>query len=128
MKDKIKIPYTRLQYTKLVDYCHSNNCHLETQGDYLIAIPNKNIPLSDDDINMLTMTALDFINLVRTLGLTPEEIKEYLDANIELDMQLKYCQNVYCGVVRRLCPLKIQGLTISDEMVVKAFKDKNNVE
>ena len=76
-------------------------------------------------INNLTMTALDFINVVKTLGLTDGDIDEYLQANIPLKNQLTYCQNVYCGVVRCLVPLEVKGKTITDEMVVNAFKIKN---
>lgn len=76
-------------------------------------------------INNLTMTALDFINVVKSLGLTDEDIDEYLQANIPLKNQLTYCQNVYCGVVRSLVPLEVKGKTITDAMVVNAFKVKN---
>jgi hypothetical protein len=76
-------------------------------------------------INNLTMTALDFINVVKSLGLTDEDIDEYLQANIPLKNQLTYCQNVYCGVVRNLVPLDVKGKTITDAMVVNAFKVKN---
>ena len=79
-------------------------------------------------IASMTMTALDFIQVLKNAGLTSKQIKEYLDVNIELDMQLKYCQNVYCGVVCQLCPLTIEGVTITQEMVIKAFKIKNNEE
>lgn len=76
-------------------------------------------------INNLTMTALDFINVVKSLGLTDEDIDEYLQANIPLKNQLTYCQNVFCGVVRNLVPLEVKGKTITDAMVVNAFKVKN---
>lgn len=76
-------------------------------------------------INNLTMTALDFINVVKSLGLTDEDIDEYLQANIPLKNQLTYCQNVFCGVVRSLVPLDVKGKTITDAMVVNAFKVKN---
>lgn len=76
-------------------------------------------------INNLTMTALDFINVVKSLGLSDVDIDEYLQANIPLKNQLTYCQNVYCGVVRSLVPLEVKGRTITDEMVVNAFKVKN---
>ena len=78
-----------------------------------------------DRVNRLTMTALDFINVLKTAGLTALQIKEYLDANIELDQQLKYCQNVYCGVVKQLCPLSLGDVTITADEVEKAFKLKN---
>lgn len=73
----------------------------------------------------LTMTALDFIGVLKQVGLTTQQIKEYLDNNIELDMQLKYCQNVYCGVVYQLCPLTIGDVTITQDMVIQIFKQKN---
>lgn len=76
-------------------------------------------------INNLTMTALDFINVVKSLGLSDIDIDEYLQANIALKNQLIYCQNVYCGVVRALVPLEVKGKTITDEIVVNAFKVKN---
>lgn len=76
-------------------------------------------------INNLTMTALDFINVVKSVGLSDVDIDEYLQANIPLKNQLTYCQNVYCGVVRGIVPLEVKGKTITDEMVVNAFKLKN---
>lgn len=76
-------------------------------------------------INNLTMTALDFIGVLQSLGLTLEQINAYLEANLTLKMQLTYCQNVYCGVVRQLVPLTVEDVTITDDMVVKAFKLKN---
>ena len=76
-------------------------------------------------IARLTMTALDFIGVLKQTGLTALQIKEYLDANIELDMQLKYCQNVYCGVVCQLCPLSFGDITITQEDIIRAFRVKN---
>lgn len=76
-------------------------------------------------INNLTMTALDFITFLRQTGLTLEQIRTYLDNNIELDTQLKYCQNVYCGVVLRILPITVDDITITSEMAVQAFKAKN---
>ena len=45
-------------------------------------------------VGELTMTALDFITFLRQCGLTLKQIRAYLDSNIELDTQLKYCQNI----------------------------------
>ena len=73
----------------------------------------------------LTMTALDFIGVLKSFGLSSLQIKEYLDNHIDLDQQLKYCQNVYCGVVQQLCPLEVYGHTITKEMIIHAFKVKN---
>ena len=76
-------------------------------------------------IGNLTMTALDFITFIRQTGITLEQIRNYLDNNIELDTQLKYCQNVYCGVVLRILPVTVGDVTITSEMVINAFKTKN---
>ena len=76
-------------------------------------------------IGELTMTALDFITFLRQSGLSLEQIKAYLDSNIELDTQLKYCQNVYCKVARSVMPITVGNITITAEMVENAFKVKN---
>ena len=76
-------------------------------------------------IGELTMTALDFITFLRQCGLTLEQIRAYLDSNIELDTQLKYCQNVYCKVARSVMPITVGNITITAEMVENAFKVKN---
>lgn len=76
-------------------------------------------------IQELSMTALDFITFLRQSGLTLEQIRAYLDANIELDTQLKYCQNVYCKVASSVMPITVGDITITAEMVENAFKVKN---
>lgn len=76
-------------------------------------------------IGNLTMTALDFITFLRQSGLTLEQIRGYLDSNIELDTQLKYCQNVYCKVACSVMPITVGNITITAEMVENAFKVKN---
>ncbi len=89
-----------------------------------IAAQNKK---EQDEINMLTMTALDFIGVLKSAGLTSQQIEDYLNANLEIKHQLQYCQNVYCGVVRQLVPLELDGISITDEMVVAAFKAKHGL-
>lgn len=76
-------------------------------------------------VGNLTMTALDFITFLRQCGLTLEQIRAYLDSNIELDTQLKYCQNVYCKVASSVMPITVGDITITAEMVENAFKVKN---
>lgn len=78
-----------------------------------------------DRINNLTMTALDFVTFLKKSGLTSMQIKSYLDANIDLDMQLKYCQNVFCGVVKQLCPLEVGEIIITADAVEYAFRLKH---
>ena len=80
------------------------------------------------EINNLTMTALDFIKVLKSLGLTSEQIHAYLDSNIDLKDELTFCQNVYCGVVKKLCPITVEGITLTAEIVEQAFKTKNGVE
>lgn len=83
---------------------------------------------SEEYVNYLTMTSLDFINVLRSLGLSLEQIRSYLSSNIELDTQLTYCRDVFCGVVRQILPIEYEGITITDDMIVKAFKVKNKIE
>lgn len=76
-------------------------------------------------INMLTMTALDFIGVLQQFGLTLEQINAYLEANLSVKMQLTYCQKVYCGVVKSLMPITFENVTITADMVEIAFRIKN---
>ena len=69
-----------------------------------------------------------FITFLRQCGLTLEQIRAYLSANIELDTQLTYCQNVYCKVARAIMPITLGDITITAEMVEQAFKRKNGEE
>lgn len=75
-------------------------------------------------INMLTMTSLDFINVVKSTGITDEEIEEFLNTHLNLKHQLQFCQNVYCGVAKSLTPVTIGDKTITPEMVEQAFIKK----
>ena len=103
------------------DYYIYQNDEIVVNPDYDEIVRQR----EEERINNLTMTALDFINVVKSLGLSDAEIDEYLQQNILLKNQLTYCQNVYCGVVRNLVPLEVKGVTLTDEMVVRAFKIKN---
>lgn len=77
-------------------------------------------------VGNLTMTALDFIGVLEHYGLNyATQIKPFLEANPELDKQLKYCQNVYCKVARSVMPITVGNITITAEMVERAFRIKN---
>ena len=76
-------------------------------------------------INNLTMTPLDFIGVLQSLGLTLEQINEFLESNLNIKMQLTYCNSVYCGVVKSFLPITIEGITITPETVERAFIAKN---
>lgn len=79
-------------------------------------------------INHLTCTALDLITFIKSLGLADEAILAYLQANPSVQLQLTFCKDVYCGVVRQLCPIVLSDeLTITDEQIVEFFKQKTNI-
>ena len=80
--------------------------------------------IEENRINNLTMTALDFIGVLQSFGLTLEQINTYLESNLPVKMQLTYCQNVYCGVAKSLMPIEYEGITITAQMVEDAFKQK----
>ena len=79
-------------------------------------------------LNMLSMTALDFIKALQSFGLTLEQINAYLETNLEVKMQLTYCQNVYCGIVKALMPVTVGDITITADMIETAFKVKNSAD
>lgn len=78
-------------------------------------------------VNNLTMTPLDFIKALAGLGLTLEEINNYLEAHLDIKMQLTYCNSVYCGVVKSFLPIEIAGVELTEEMIEQAFKNKNGI-
>ena len=85
----------------------------------------------EDHINSLIMTALDFIGVLEDFGLDYiTQIKPFLEAAPDLDKQLKYCQNVWCGVAKQVFkePITIGEITITAEMIEAAFKAKHGEE
>lgn len=106
---------------------YGNNYYIYDNGE-IVLNPNYEQEHAEKEakrIGELTMTALDFITFLRQCGLTLEQIRAYLDSNIELDTQLKYCQNVYCKVARSVMPITVGNITITAEMVEQAFITKN---
>ena len=94
----------------------------------LMTIEAKKAQEQEKRLNHLTCTALDIATLIKTLGLTDAEILQFLNANPSIQLQLTLCKDVYCGVVRQLCPIKLsEELTLTDEMVVAFFKKKHNI-
>ena len=119
-EDTFSIEITKDIYDDLNKYIYSN-------GE-IVLNPNyeqEHAKKEAERIGELTMTALDFITFLRQCGLTLEQIRAYLDNNIELDTQLKYCQNVYCKVAKSVMPITVNNITITAEMVETAFKVKN---
>lgn len=85
--------------------------------------------LQQEKLNHLTCTALDLATFIKQAGLADAEVLQFLNSNPPLQLQLTLCKDVYCGVVRQLCPLKItETLTLTDDMVVGFFKKKHNIE
>lgn len=85
--------------------------------------------LKEETLNRLTMTPLDLITAIKSTGLTDEQVENFLNNNLSIKHQLLFCRDVYCGVVRQMCPIKItEEVSLTDEMVVKLFKNKYNME
>lgn len=97
------------------------------QDDILVLNPNYEHEEEEKEkerINNLTMTPLDFIKVLEQFGLTLVQINSFLENNLNIKMQLTYCNSVYCGVVKSFVPIEIDGITITVEMVEAAFKAK----
>lgn len=112
------------------DYRNDNLKYL-WNGEEIVLNPNYEHDKEQKEqerINNLTMTALDFIGALEHFGLDyVTQIKPFLEANPELDKQLKYCQNVWCGVAKQIFrePLTLGDVTITADMVEIAFRLKN---
>ena len=118
IKLKAKIPNSVIEET--------DTNYILYNGSYLT--PEEAALKEQDEINHLTMTALDFVTYIKKAGVSDEIILQYLQANPSMQLQLTLCQNVYCGVVRQLCPIKItEELILTDEQVVDMFKDKHKI-
>lgn len=118
--DTFSVEVTEEIYNNLDRYMW-NGTEIVLDPDY----EQKQAQQEAERVGNLTMTALDFITFLRQSGLTLEQIRAYLDSNIELDTQLKYCQNVYCKVAKSVMPITVGDITITAEMVETAFKVKN---
>lgn len=113
------------------EWCNNNNAYIveiEPKGKIRRFEIKEQEPPKPIDIDSLTMTALDFVNFLKQAGLTDLQIEQYLNANLSIKHQLEFCQNVYCGVAKSLMPITFEGITITAEMVEKAFKDKHGVK
>ena len=107
--------YTSIEETN-IDYRLYN-------GEYLT--PAEIEEKEAERVGELTMTAQDLLDLISNSGASWDEIDNFLNSNKEFKLRLTTCQNVFCGIIRQLLPMKIGNLTITDEMIVTAFKRKN---
>ena len=131
----LKKPYTTKERIEFIlEYNRKQGCLIEIledetmQASKMVKTPEELAQEEQNRINHLTCTALDLITFIKSLGLTDEQILAYLQANPSVQLQLTFCKDVYCGVVRQLCPIKItEELTLTDEQVVSMFKDKNKI-
>lgn len=132
IKATLNKPYTEEERINfIVEQNHKLGYTIEEQADKIVALGKTQeeiVKEQEDRINHLTCTALDLITFIKSLGLTDEQVLAYIKANPSVQLQLTLCQNVFCGVVRQLCPLKISDtVTLTDEMVVSFFKKKHNI-
>ena len=131
----LKKPYTTKERIEFIlEYNRKQGCLIEIledetmQASKMVKTPEELAREEQNRINHLTCTALELITFIKSLGLTDEQVLAYLQANPSVQLQLTLCQNVFCGVVRQLCPLKISDtVTLTDEMVVSFFKEKHNI-
>lgn len=112
------------------DIYNNSDMYIWQDGE-LIVNPNyeeEQAQKERERLNMLSMTALDFIKALQSFGLTLEQINAYLESNLAVKMQLTYCQNVYCGIVKALMPVTVGDITITADMIETAFKVKNSAD
>lgn len=133
IKAELNKPYTEQEKISfIVEQNHKLGYTIEEQEDKLVAFGYTEEELTNmqqERINHLTCTALDLATFIKQAGLTDAEILQFLNANPSLQLQLTLCKDVYCGVVRQLCPLKItETLTLTDDIVVEFFNKKHNIE
>ena len=120
-----------VQNVEITEDVYNSIDHYMWDGENVVINPNydeEQAAKEQERINNLTMTPLDFINVLQSFGLTLEEINTFLESNLTIKMQLTYCNLVYCGVVKQFLPITIDGITITNEMVEYAFKLKNGEE
>lgn len=132
IKAELKKPCTESERISfIVEQNHKRRYIIKEQTDKIVALGKTQEEIAkeqEERLNHLTCTALDIATLIKTLGLTDEEILQFLNANPSIQLQLTLCKDVYCGVVRQLCPIKLsEKLTLTDEMVVTFFKKKHNI-
>lgn len=115
----------------IVEQNHKNGYTIEEADNAILAWGLSDEELEEKEqerIDRLTMTALDFIGVLQNFGLTLAQINAYLESNLQVKMQLTYCQNVYCGVAKSLMPITLGDITITTDMIEIAFRIKNGEE
>lgn len=114
------------------EWCNNNNAYIDeiepenNTRRFQIKEQEPYVP-TPEDIDKLTMTAWDFVNVLKQAGLNSNQIMMFLNSNPDIQLHLTCCQNVYCGVAKSLMPITYEGITITAEMVEQAFKTKHGV-
>lgn len=129
IKAELQKPYTEEERINfIVTQNHENGYEIRETEEVLQAwgyTEEEQAEQEQERINNLTMTPLDFIGVLQSLGLTLEQINAFLESNLNIKMQLTYCNSVYCGVVKSFLPMEVGGVTITAEMIEQAFILKN---
>lgn len=85
-----------------------------------------------DNIDMLHITRLDFINCLEKLGLTWQNVKALFSQYPSVEKELTMCSNVYRGnpLINQMIPLVNNsfGLNITPEQVDEEFIEKTGYE
>ena len=124
--------FTGIYPTDSAEWCNNNNAYIdeiEPENNirrFQIKEQEPYVP-TPEDIDKLTMTAWDFVGVLKQAGLTSTQIIDFLNSNPDIQLHLTCCQNVYCGVAKSLMPITYEGITITAAMVEKAFRDKHGV-
>lgn len=125
---------TNIQFYKSLGMVELDVEQSEIDGNYYLKskCPHKTDEVKqqekEDLINHLTCTALDLVSFVKNLGVEDSIILKFLNDNPNIQLKLTFCKDVYCGVVRQLCPIKItEELVITEDMIVNFFKQKHNI-
>lgn len=114
------------------EWCNNNNAYIDeiepenNTRRFQIKEQEPYVP-TPEDIDKLTMTAWDFVGVLKQAGLNSNQIMMFLNSNPDIQLHLTCCQNVYCGVAKSLMPITYEGITITAEMVEQAFKTKHGV-
>lgn len=132
IKAELIKPYTETQKVNfIVNYNHKLGYEIRETETALEAwgyTEDEKREQEQERINNLTMTPLDFIKVLESMGLGLAEINSFLDTHLEIKTQLTYCNLVYCGIAKSFVPITIGELTITPEMIEHAFIAKNSKE
>lgn len=77
-------------------------------------------------VAMLKMTPLDFLKAINKLGISYDTVKEIMAVNPEVEMEMKYCQNVYRG--HEMINKFAEQYGITSDQLDKIFKEANGEE